>query len=248
MEKGFDWLQLINPEFYINLHVAGVPVGIYVVLFIVFAETGLFAGFFLPGDSLLFLAGIYSEALVLTIVDFGSEHINVAFLALLVAASGIIGNMFGYWFGAKSGTYLYKKEDSFWFKKKYLIQSHEFFEKHGGRAIVFARFLPIIRTFAPIIAGVVKMDKKRFMLFNVISSLLWAFALIFAGHYLSALFLKSFGIDLKKHIEIIIIGIVLITTVPLILNAIKGNKVTEEEAVEELKDGNDDNETKIFPN
>ncbi|WP_116789856.1 DedA family protein [Flavobacterium psychrotrophum] len=248
MEKGFDWMQLINPEFYINLHLGSVPIGIYVVLFIVFAETGLFAGFFLPGDSLLFLAGIYSESLMLTLADLGNEHINVAALAALVAVSGIVGNTFGYWFGSKSGTYLYSRKDSFLFKKKYLIQSQEFFEKHGGRAIIFARFLPIIRTFAPIIAGVVKMDKKKFMLYNMISSVLWAFALIFAGHYLSSLFLKSFGIDLKKHIEIIIIGIVLITTVPLILNAIKGNKVTEEEALEELKDGNDDNETKIFPN
>lgn len=248
MENGFDWMQLLNPEFYINLQLGGVPIGIYVVLFIVFAETGLFAGFFLPGDSLLFLAGIYSESLMLTICDFGSEHLNVAVLAALVSIAGIIGNTFGYWFGAKSGTYLYNKKDTFWFKKKYLIQSQEFFEKHGGRAIIFARFLPVIRTFAPIIAGVVKMEKKKFMLFNIISSVLWAFALIFAGHYLSTLFMKSFGIDLKKHIEIIIIGIVLITTVPLILNALKGNKVTEEEAIEELKDGNDDNETKIFPN
>src|SRR5690606_28125513 len=121
------------------------------------------------------------------------------------AAAGILGNMFGYWFGYKSGSYLYNKKDSFWFKKKYLIQSHDFFEKHGGRAIIFARFFPIIRTFAPIVAGVVKMDKKKFMLFNIISSFLWAFTLIFAGHYLYALFLDNFGIDLKLYIEYIIL-------------------------------------------
>lgn len=246
MER-FDWMQLLNPEFYINLQVAGVPVGIYVVLFIVFAETGLFAGFFLPGDSLLFLAGIYSESLMLTVVDLGSEHINVIALAVMVAVAGIIGNTFGYWFGAKSGTYLYNKKDSFWFKKKYLIQSQEFFEKHGGRAIIFARFLPVVRTFAPIIAGVVKMDKKKFMFFNIISSFAWAFALILAGHYLSSLFMKQFNIDLKHYIEYIIIAIVLITTVPLVLNAIKGNKVTEQEAVEEAND-DDHGDTKIFPN
>jgi membrane-associated protein len=242
-QQGFDWLQLINPEFYINLHIAGVPVGIYVVLFIVFAETGLFAGFFLPGDSLLFLSGIYSGELMSTLFDFDGDFINVALLSLMVAGAGVVGNTFGYWFGAKSGTYLYKKEDTFWFKKKYLIQSHEFFEKHGGRAIIFARFLPIIRTFAPIIAGVVKMDRKKFMFYNIVSSILWAFALIFAGHYLYALFLDKFNVDLKKHIELIIIGIVAITTVPLILNALKGNKITEEEAVEEAKD----DETNIFP-
>jgi len=248
MENGFDWMQLINPEFYINLQIGGVPVGIYVVLFIVFAETGLFAGFFLPGDSLLFLAGIYSTELVSTVLSFDGDFLNVTILALLVAASGIVGNTFGYWFGAKSGTYLYAKEDSFWFKKKYLIQSHEFFEKHGGRAIIFARFLPIIRTFAPIIAGVVKMEKKKFMLFNIISSILWSFTLIFAGHYLYELFMNKFDIDLKKHIELIIIAIVLITTVPLVLNALKGNKVTEKEFEEEATDDDDNEKPGIFPN
>lgn len=236
----FHWTQLLNPEFYINLEIGGVPVGIYVVLFIVFAETGLFAGFFLPGDSLLFLAGIYSGELMSTLIPMEGDFLNVAVLALLVGLSGILGNTFGYWFGAKSGSYLYTKEDSFWFKKKYLIQSHDFFERHGGRAIIFARFLPIIRTFAPIIAGVVKMDKKKFMFYNILSSFLWSFTLIFAGHYLYALFL-DWGIDLKSHIEIIIIGIVAITTVPLIINAIKGKKVTEEEAKEEIKDTDDEN-------
>lgn len=233
---SFHWTQLINPEFYINLQIGGVPVGIYVVLFIVFAETGLFAGFFLPGDSLLFLAGIYSSELMATLFTIEGEFLNVLLLSVLVAIAGIVGNTFGYWFGAKSGTYLYTKEDSFWFKKKYLIQSHDFFEKHGGRAIIFARFLPIIRTFAPIIAGVVKMDKKKFMLFNIVSSFLWAFTLIFAGHYLYELFLTKFNIDLKSHIEYIIIIIVVITTVPLVLNAIKGKKVTEEEAKEVEKE------------
>jgi membrane-associated protein len=230
---SFHWTQLLNPEFYINLTLGGVPIGIYVVLFIVFAETGLFAGFFLPGDSLLFLAGIYSNELMHSIVNIEGDFFNVALLAILVALAGILGNMFGYWFGYKSGSYLYNKKDSFWFKKKYLIQSHDFFEKHGGRAIIFARFFPIIRTFAPIVAGVVKMDKKKFMLFNIISSFLWAFTLIFAGHYLYALFLDKFSIDLKLYIEYIILIIVAVTTVPLVINAIKGNKVTEEEAMEE---------------
>lgn len=239
-------MQLVNPEFYITLELGGVPVGIYVVLFIVFAETGLFAGFFLPGDSLLFLAGIYSTELMTTLIPLEGDFLNVLVLSVLVALSGILGNTFGYWFGYKSGNYLYTRQDSFFFKKKYLIQSHEFFEKHGGRAIIFARFLPIIRTFAPIIAGVVKMDKKKFMFFNILSSFMWAFTLIFAGHYLYELFLKSFGIDLKAHIEIIIIGIVAITTVPLILNAIKGKKVTEQEAIEEALD-DDDHDADIFP-
>ena len=159
--SNFDWAQLINPEFYITLELGGIQIGFYMVLFIVFAETGLFAGFFLPGDSLLFLSGIYSREVVQNVIFLESDFINVFLLALAVAISGILGNMVGYWFGAKSGYYLFKKEDTFWFKKKYLIQSKDFFERYGGKAIIFARFLPIFRTFAPIVAGIVQMDKKK---------------------------------------------------------------------------------------
>jgi membrane-associated protein len=222
--KDFHWTQLLNPEFYINLEIAGHHIGIYIVLFIVFAETGLFAGFFLPGDSLLFLSGIYSEILKRELVVIDNTFTNVVLLATLVAISGIIGNIVGYWFGAKSGHYLYSKEDNFWFKKKYLIQSRLFFEKHGGRAIIFARFLPVIRTFAPIVAGIVQMPKNKFMFYNIVSSFLWAFILIFAGHYLYTYLLERNIIDLKKNIELIVIGIVVISTAPLVINSIK-NKV-----------------------
>jgi len=167
---NFDWTQLLNPEFYITLQIGGIQVGLFIVLFIVFAETGLFAGFFLPGDSLLFLAGIYSKDLVQNAIFIENDFTNVMILSILVAVSGVLGNMVGYWFGAKSGYYLFKKEDSFWFKKKYLIQSKDFFERYGGKAIIFARFLPIFRTFAPIVAGIVTMDKKKFMFFNIVSS------------------------------------------------------------------------------
>lgn len=219
--NNFDWTQLLNPEFYITLNIAGIQIGLYIVLFIIFAETGLFAGFFLPGDSLLFLAGIYSKDLVQNMISIESDFINVTLLSLLVAVAGILGNMVGYWFGAKSGYYLFKKEDTFWFKKKYLLQSKDFFEKYGGKAIIFARFLPIFRTFAPIVAGIVSMDKNRFMFFNVLSSFLWSFILIFSGHYLYGIFLDKFGIDLKEHIEYIIVGIVLVTTVPVLIKLLK---------------------------
>lgn len=219
--NNFDWTQLLNPEFYITLQIGGVQIGLYIVLFIIFAETGLFAGFFLPGDSLLFLAGIYSKDLVQNIFTIENDFINVTILSLLVAAAGIVGNMVGYWFGAKSGYYLFKKEDTFWFKKKYLLQSKDFFEKYGGKAIIFARFLPIFRTFAPIVAGIVSMDKSKFMFFNILSSFLWSFILIFSGHYLYGIFLDKFGIDLKEHIEYIIIIIVLLTTVPVLFKLLK---------------------------
>jgi len=225
--NNFDWTQLVNPEFYITFTIGGIQLGLYIVLFIVFAETGLFAGFFLPGDSLLFLAGIYSGELVQNVVYIENDFINLVILSSLVALAGILGNMVGYWFGAKSGYYLYNREDTLLFKKKYLLQAKEFFEKHGGKAIIYARFLPIVRTFAPIVAGIGSMDKKKFMFFNVLSSILWSFILIFAGHYLYGMFLEM-GIDLKQHIEKIVIGIILVSTFPVFLKLIK-KKVTHHE-------------------
>lgn len=228
----FDWKNLIDPLFYINFSIDGVKVGLWLVLFIVFAETGLFAGFFLPGDSLLFLAGIYSRELIENFMFVDSDFLNVVILAALVAAAGILGNTVGYWFGAKSGYYLYNKQDTFWFKKKYLVQSKDFFEKHGGRAIILARFLPIFRTFAPIVAGIVMMEKKKFMLYNVISSIVWSFSLIFAGHYLYGFLLENYEIDLKQHIETIVIVLVVITIVPVILKFSKKAKEVESEETE----------------
>lgn len=219
----FDWKQLFNPEFYILLEFGGVKIGLYVILFIVYAETGLLAGFFLPGDSLLFLAGIYSE-LLMRPFSTGSDFINVSFLAALVSVMGILGNMTGYWFGKKSGHYLFNKEDNFFFKKKYLYQSKDFFDKYGNKAIVFARFLPIFRTFAPVIAGIVEMERRRFMFFNILGSLLWSFTMIFAGHYLYSLFLNQLGIDLKHYIEYIVIGIILVTTFPVLMKLLRKKK------------------------
>jgi membrane-associated protein len=218
--NNFDWTQLVNPEFYITFTIGGIQVGLFIVLFIVFAETGLFAGFFLPGDSLLFLSGIYSGELVGNVVHIENDFINLVLLSSLVALSGVLGNTVGYWFGAKSGHYLYNREDTLLFKKKYLLQAKEFFDKHGGKAIIYARFLPIVRTFAPIVAGIGSMDRKKFMFFNIVSSILWSFILIFSGHYLYGLFLDM-GIDLKEHIEKIVIGIILVSTLPVFLKMIK---------------------------
>ncbi|MES2239672.1 MAG: VTT domain-containing protein [Bacteroidota bacterium] len=225
--NSFDWKNLIDPLFYIHFDVNGIKLGIYIVLFIVFAETGLFAGFFLPGDSLLFLAGIYNRDLIENILFIKSDFVNVSLLSTLVAFAGILGNIVGYWFGAKSGYYLYNKEDSFWFKKKYLVQSKDFFERHGGRAIIFARFLPIFRTFAPIVAGIVTMEKKKFMFFNIVSSFLWSFTLIFSGHYLYGFLLKNYQINLKEHIEIIVIGLVLVTLLPVMFKLAKKTPSTD---------------------
>jgi membrane-associated protein len=210
--------DLLNPEFYIQNG------GLWLFLFIVFAETGLFAGFFLPGDSLLFVAGIYSTELAAEVYNTGNDFFNLVLIATLVVIAGVVGNSVGYWFGHKSGPYLFKRKDTFFFKKKHLFTAKEFYDKNGGAAIIFARFIPIIRTFAPIIAGIVNMDKKKFMFYNVVGCIAWAVSMLFAGHYLYKFFLSQFNFDLKEHLEVIVLGIVLVTTLPVILKLVRGGK------------------------
>ncbi|SEP74958.1 DedA family protein [Flavobacterium urocaniciphilum] len=227
-EEKFRFSKLFNPEFYINYEVGGVSIGIWLVLFIVFAETGLFVGFFLPGDSLLFLSGIYCEKLAEPLTFLPEGYQPVFLIAGLIAIAGIIGNAFGYWFGATYGKGLYNRNDNFVFKKKYLYQSEDFFQKHGAKAIIIARFLPIVRTFVPIIAGIVHMKKSKFMLYNILSSFLWSFILVCSGHYLYQICLEQFNIDLKHYIEYIILTLILITTLPLVMKAIKSRKLKNE--------------------
>jgi len=222
LNKQFTWTDLITPMFYI------INGGLWFLLFVVFAETGLFVGFFLPGDSLLFLAGIFSNMLAAYLFDTNSDLINLLIIITLVSVAGILGNTVGYWFGKKVGPTMYHWKDNFIFKQKYLHQAHEFYEKYGGGAIVFARFLPIVRTFAPIVAGIVQMDKKKFTLFNIIGSIAWAGSMIAAGHYLDKLFIEKFEIDLKKHLELIIIIIILISTAPVIIKLLSKKKHLKE--------------------
>jgi membrane-associated protein len=218
LELAIQWKDFLNPEFYIQHG------GLWLFLFIVFAETGLFAGFFLPGDSLLFVAGIYSNELAAELFNLNNDLLNLLLLALLVIFSGVLGNMVGYWFGAASGPYLFRKEDTFFFKKKHLLTAKDFYDKHGGGAIVFARFLPIIRTFAPIIAGIVRMEKHKFTFYNIVGCIAWAVIMLFAGHYLYKFFLNQFGFDLKERLEIIVLGIILITTAPVLIKLIGKRK------------------------
>jgi membrane-associated protein len=206
----FQWHDLINPEFYIKYG------GLWLLLFIIFAETGLFIGFFLPGDSLLFVAGIYSANLAAQVISTDSDFVDLFILWLLISAAGVLGNYIGYWFGKKSGPYLYERQDTFLYKKKYLLQATEFYQRYGGWAIVAARFVPIIRTFAPIVAGVVKMDRRKFTYFNVVGCFAWVASMLLAGHFLNRWVMNEFGIDIKEHLELIVIIIVAITTIPII--------------------------------
>ena len=218
---NFHWTELLQPQWYIENG------GLWFIVFVVFAETGLFAGFFLPGDSLLFVAGIYSEDLIVSAfgIHTHSSIINLLIMVLIISIAGIIGNSVGYWFGRKSGPFLFERKDTFLYKKKYLFQAKDFYDKHGAGTIIMARFIPIVRTFAPIVAGIVQMDKKKFSFYNIVGSIAWVFSMLFAGHYLQRLILNSFGFDLKKHLEVIVIGIVIITTAPVIIKMLIKKKV-----------------------
>jgi membrane-associated protein len=153
--------------------------GLYVLLFIVFAETGLFVGFFLPGDSLLFAAGLYTNELA---QDFFNVHYSI--IILMVIMSSIIGNMVGYWFGKKAGPLLFEKKDTFFFRKKHLLRAKEFYEQYGKGTIFLAKFLPLVRTFAPIVAGIVKMKPSTFNFYNIIGSIAWVSSMMLGGHFL----------------------------------------------------------------
>jgi membrane-associated protein len=185
--------------------------GLYLLLFIIFAETGLFAGFFLPGDSLLFVAGIYAEQLG---ASFFGAHYVVAMFAVICAA--ILGNVVGYWFGYKSGPFLYQRKDSFFFKQKHLIAAKNFFDKQGSLAIIMGRFLPFVRTFAPIVAGIVKVPFGKFLRDSVIGAIAWVCSMMLAGRLLHTFFLEHYNFDLTKRIELIALGIIVVTTGPVI--------------------------------
>lgn len=213
---GITFKDLLNPEFYIENG------GFWMIIFIVFAETGLFVGFFLPGDALLFVTGIFSNEIVNTVLfSESNQWIDLGILWVMISAAGILGNFVGYWFGKKGGPFLYERKDTFFFKKKYLIQAHDFYEKNGGWTIVLARFIPFIRTFAPIVAGIVKMDYKKFAFYNIMGCILWVASMLLAGHFLQQLVKTRFGYDLTEHLEGIILVIVAVTTFPVIYKMIK---------------------------
>ncbi|MEP6927803.1 MAG: VTT domain-containing protein [Ginsengibacter sp.] len=208
---GIDIKELLNPNFYINHG------GLWMILFIVFAETGLFAGFFLPGDALLFVTGIFSDKIVsAALFSTNNQWADLGILWIMISVAGILGNFVGYWFGKKSGPFLFVRKDTFFFKKKYLTQAHEFYEKNGGGAIILGRFVPFVRTFAPIVAGIVLMDAKKFTFYNITGSMLWVGSMLLAGHFLQKLIMNEFNFDLKEHLEVIVIGIVAVTTIPVL--------------------------------
>lgn len=194
--------------------------GLYILLLVVFAETGLFIGFFFPGDSLLFAAGIYLDNLARELFNLG-EASNVqtyqwmAIVVMVIVAS-ILGNLVGYWFGRKTGPLLYERRETWLFKRKHLVRATDFYHKYGKATIFLAKFLPIIRTFAPIVAGIVKMHRPTFIFYNIVGSIFWVCSMMLGGYFLDAWVQKKWNFSLKDYIEPITIGIILVTTLPVL--------------------------------
>ncbi len=177
-------------------------VGLVGIVLIVFVETGLLVGFFLPGDSLLITAGLFAAR----------GDISIVQLIIFTFLAAVIGDATGFYIGKRLGKLLYTKEDSFIFKKKHIKHAHEFYEKHGGKTIIIARFVPIIRTFAPTVAGAAHMKYSQFFAYNVIGAFFWITSMCLGGYYLGHLF----GEHINNYIHIIIMGVILLSFLPII--------------------------------
>lgn len=193
-----------------------ISLGIFAVLFVIFAESGLLIGFFLPGDSLLFTAGIlYSTGLLP-----GSVPINIHLFALLLFIAAVAGDSVGYWFGRKTGPRLFKKPDARLFKQSNVKRAQAFYEKHGGKTIIIARFIPIVRTFAPIVAGVGNMHYNKFIAFNLIGGFLWTYGVVYLGYFVGS-GLQAAGIDVDSIILPFVFLIVFLSVLPPAIHILK---------------------------
>jgi membrane-associated protein len=177
-------------------------VGLYGLIFIVFAETGLMVGFFLPGDSLLVTAGLFAAR----------GDLDIVTLMPCLLAGAIVGNATGYTIGRRAGQALYRRPNSFFFRREHLIRTHEFYERHGGKTIILAQFMPIVRTFAPVVAGAADMAYRRFAGFNVIGAVLWINSMLLTGYYLG----RAVP-NLEKRIHLVVATVIFLSLLPGII-------------------------------
>lgn len=182
-----------------NLRNLIITTGYLGIFFIVFAESGLLFGFFFPGDSLLLTAGLLAS----------QGHFDIKLLVIIAMTAAILGDTVGYWFGHKTGPKIFKRENSLFFHKKNLIKANQFYKKHGGKTIILARFLPFIRTFAPIVAGVGEMKYSRFLSFNVFGGIFWVLLTTLAGYYLG----NSIP-NIEKYFLVIVVGVAFLSALP----------------------------------
>lgn len=190
---GIDLAELITTIGYVGLFA------------IVFAESGLFFGFFLPGDSLLLTTGLLAY----------KGQLNIYILLPLLFTAAVLGDNVGYWFGQKAGPRIFNREGSLLFRRKNLLKAKEFYDVHGGKTIVLARFLPFIRTFAPIVAGAVSMDYRRFLAYNLLGGLVWAVGVTLAGYFLGSIIPEE---QLERYFLVIVLAVIVISALPALLH------------------------------
>lgn len=204
--------DFLNPKLLIDWMLG--LLGIYVYLglfFVIFAETGLAVGFFLPGDSLLVVSGLFAAA----------GKLNVWLVLLAFFLGSVIGDNTGYWTGRLMGKTLFNREDSWVFKPSRVEKAHEFFEKYGVKTVVLARFVPIVRTFAPLVVGAAEMPYYRFLGFSILGGLLWICSMVLAGFFLGGVIERALGIKLEDHIEKVVIVVVALSLLPPMVEYLK---------------------------
>lgn len=216
MESVLDFLyqvkDFLNPKFLIDYMLGLLGGYVYLGLwFVVFAETGLAVGFFLPGDSLLVVSGLFAAA----------GKLNVALVMLAFFLGSVIGDSTGYWTGRVMGKTLFNRESSRIFKPSRVEKAHAFFEKYGVKTVILARFVPIVRTFAPLVVGAAEMPYSRFLPFSIIGGLLWISSMVLAGYFLGGVIERALGIKLEDHIEKVVIVVVVLSLLPPIIEFLK---------------------------
>lgn len=169
---------------------------------LIFAETGLFIGFFLPGDSVMVSAGLFAQR----------GYLSIGLLGSLLTAASIVGDSTGYWIGRATGPRMFRREDSLLFKRRHLIAAHQFYERHGGKAVIIARFMPIIRAFAPVVAGIGQMPYARYVVYSIAGSILWVWSMLLLGYSLG-----RYVPGVASHIDIVVVLIVLVSVAPALI-------------------------------
>ncbi len=215
--------DFLNPKFIIEMLLD--KLGIYVyfgLFFIVFAETGLAVGFFLPGDSLLVVSGLFAAA----------GKLNITLILIAFFLGSVIGDNTGYWTGRVMGKTIFNRENSFIFKPSRVEKARHFFEKYGAKTIILARFVPIVRTFAPIVIGATEMPYLRFLTFSILGGALWIFSMVLLGYFVGGLIETAFGIRLEDHIEKVVVVVVLISILPPLIEFLK-RRFEKRKAVED---------------
>ena len=233
MESIYELLnylrELLNPKNIIDfLTTKGLLLTYIGLIFIVFAETGLAVGFFLPGDSLLVVAGLIARV--------HPDRLNVVILLGTLFVAAVVGDAVGYYTGRTLGPRLFTRQKSLLFRPSHLQKAHEFYEKYGGKTIIIARFVPVVRTFAPIVAGAANMSYRQFVAYNVIGGFAWVFSMILSGYFLGSAVESSFGIKLEDHIEKVVVVVVFLSLLPPVYEYIRSRREKARKLREEAGD------------